>query len=135
MSQPVSDESSIVRELNRSPAEVWHELTSAEGFERWMGPGSTIEPEPDGDLIAADPESGVPRIGTVIDVDPGRRLQWVWRPLGGDPDSDGATEVLVELEPTTHPLPRTNITVTEWPSTRIIDPLDARAMVAAGCSC
>ncbi len=99
MSHRATDDPTVHRHLARPPAEVWEQLTSREGFEHWMGTGSTIEPEPGGQLVAADPESGVPKTGRVLEVDPERRLRWAWRPLGDDPDEGGATEVLVELEP------------------------------------
>ena len=135
MSQPTADDPTVSRELERLPSEVWEQLTSPDGFEHWMGPGSTIDPEPGGELIAADPESGVPRIGRMLDVEPGRRLHWVWRPLGDDPDGDGSTEVIVELEPTEEPVPTTIITVTERPSTLTVDPAGIRASAAMAAVC
>lgn len=138
MSQPVADGPTVRRELNRPPAEVWEQLTSPEGFEHWMGPGSTIEAEPDGELIVADPESGLPRIGRVIDVEPERRLQWVWRPLGDDPESGRATEVLIELRPDETgpgPEPGTLITVVERPTTRTVRPMGLPTAMAASVGC
>ena len=43
MSQPIADGPTVSRELERPPAEVWTQLTSPDGFEHWMGPGSTID--------------------------------------------------------------------------------------------
>ena len=131
MSYPTADPTET-RQLNRPPEEIWEQLTSPDGFEQWMGPGSTIDPEPGGELIAADPESGEPKVGRVLEVDPIRRLRWAWRPLGEDPDEGEATEVLVDLEPTTTPLPGsrnpgTIITVTERPSTHVVGPVAAWA--------
>lgn len=133
MSRPVADDPTVRRELDRSPAEVWEQLTSRKGFEHWMGPGSTIEPEPGGRLIAADPESGVPKTGCVLDADPERRLRWVWRPLGADPAGEGSTEVLVELEPSKQDSERTGtvITVVERPTTLTVQPLGVPTAAAS----
>jgi len=134
MSQPVANGPAVSREIDRPPIEVWKQLTSPDGFEQWMGPGSTIEPEPGGELIAADPESGVPKVGRVLDVDPERHLHWAWRPLGNKPTEGETTEVLVELEPADLPGSTTIVTVTEQPSTFVVGSLGARALVGAGCS-
>ena len=105
----------VTRRLSRHPDDVWEHLTGDEGFEDWMGNGSTIEAQPGGRLIAADPESGQAKIGQVLEVEPGRRLHWVWRPLG---ENDPTTEVIVTIEPDPDEPPcRTLITVTEQPST------------------
>ncbi len=87
-----------------------------------MGPGSTIDPQPGGPLIAADPESGQPKTGRVLEVVPERRLHWVWRRLGDD-SVGRATEVIIELEPTEYvdhddgpTPPGTVITVIERPT-------------------
>ncbi len=61
-----------------------------------MGPGSTIDVQPGGRLTAADVESGDPKTGRVLEVDPGERLRWAWRPLGSP---DGVSEVEIELIP------------------------------------
>ena len=138
--EPIAQGPTIRRHVERPPAEVWEQLTSREGFEHWMGPGSTIDPRPDGQLIAADAESGEPKVGRVIDVEPERRLRWAWRPLGDDPGEGRTTEVLVELEPADEPIPGdrmtgTVITVTETPSTFTVNPVGAWASAAVGCSC
>ncbi len=138
MSQPIADDPTVSRVLERPPAEVWKQLTSPDGFEHWMGPGSTIEPEPDGQLIAADPESGEPKTGRVLEIEPDHVLRWVWRPLGDDPKTSKTTEVLVELEPTENPMPGTAtpgtvITVTERPSTLVVSPVGVLASTAVGC--
>lgn len=138
--QPIAEGPTVRRHVERSPADVWEQLTSREGFEHWMGPGSTIDPRPGGELIAADPESGEPKVGQVIDVEHECRLRWAWRPLGDSPDEDGTTEVIVEIEPSGapipgHRMPGTVITVTEAPSTFTVNPVGAWASAPVGCSC
>ncbi len=105
------------RHLPWDPGHVWGRLTGPEGFEKWMGPGSSIDPRPGGLLIAADVESGEPKIGQVLEVDPEERLLWAWRPLGSLGD---VSEVEVELQPGSSQQddePSTEIVVTERPTT------------------
>lgn len=127
-----STNATISRHFDCDPDDVWDRLTSGPGFEHWMGLGSTIDATPDGELIAADPESGVPKIGRVLRAEPGRLLHWVWRPLGVDPTpADGTTEVLIEIEPAAEEDDGTVLTVTEGPST-IDVPAACTAQAAAG---
>jgi len=94
---PMDDRTATTsRRMTRDPQDVWRRLTSPEGFEKWMGPGSIIEPEPGGQLVAADPESGRPKTGRVLEVRLGWAIRWIWRPLG---EPGPVTEVEVELEP------------------------------------
>ncbi len=126
MSDPISRPTpSAKRQILSTPSDVWIELTSPEGFEQWMGEGSTIDVSEGGLLIAVDVESGQPKIGVVTEIDPGRSLRWVWRPLGEPEGPTPPTEVAIELVP----LPvddghlHTLITVIEQPSMRRVPPL------------
>ncbi len=128
--ESIGTSSEVARRLERDVDELWEQLTSPEGFEQWMGPGSSIDAKPDGELIAADPESGEPKIGRVLEVEPGRRLSWVWRPLG----DETTTEVVVVVEPGQsgdHPStrPGTLITVTERPTSLSVTGVRAQALV------
>lgn len=84
-------------DLESSPGEVWRTLTEPEPFERWMGPGSTIEPVPGGSVVVSDPESGDPKVGQITEVRPREYISWIWRPIGGEPDQ--TTSVKIKLVP------------------------------------
>ena len=60
--------------------QVWEALTTDGGLAPWMGEGATIEPRPDGLVVAPDPVGGVTRRGRVEWADPGRRLDFTWWP-------------------------------------------------------
>lgn len=122
-SDPAGTSTEVARHLDRDVDELWEQLTSPEGFEHWMGSGSTIEAVPGGGLIAADPESGEPKIGRVLEVDPGQKLRWVWRPLGGDTTTE--VTVVVEVDDGE---PGTFITVTERPTSLSVAVVEAQAL-------
>ncbi len=128
------DESPVTtrRCLPQDPDCVWDRLTSPDGFERWMGAGSTIDARPGGRLTAADVESHDPKTGQVLEVDPGERLLWAWRSLGS---LDEVSEVEIELRPggAGHP-EGTEVVVTERPSTVAVpwSTEGAQACVAGG---
>jgi uncharacterized protein YndB with AHSA1/START domain len=107
-------------ELDATPDEVWQVLTDPDGTEAWLGSGAVLDPVDGGSIHAPDPESGVPRTGSVDHADPGRRLDYTWWPT--DPASDlPASTVTIELIPTGA---GTRLVVTERP-------LDAQASIAS----
>ena len=99
--------------FDASPEEVWEALTDPEGVAAWLGDDAVLEPREGGRIEGPDPESGVPRTGTVEEVEPARRLGYTWAPA--DPDSDLPTSaVTIELLPTGA---GTRLVVTERPLT------------------
>lgn len=102
-----------VRTTTELPADadlVWEALTSPDGVESWLGEGSRLEPREGTDLDVADVETGVRRVGRVDEVDPGRRLGFVWWPDGDDPSAGHRVDVVL----TPHG-GGTTLTVTETP--------------------
>lgn len=83
-------------EVEAPPAEVWELLVDDEERAGWFGGDTTLTPTPGGDADFTEPD-GTRRRGTVEEVDPDRRLSWVWWPDG---DEDGASRVRVDLTPT-----------------------------------
>jgi uncharacterized protein YndB with AHSA1/START domain len=126
----------VLRHLDLDhPADVvWRLLTDDGGLATWMGEGSTIDARPGGALWVADVETGRPRWGRVLDVDPGRELAVRWWPEGADEHGEGS-EVRFTL------LPRpggTRLVVQEQPvpaSATASAAGDARARAGGGRAC
>lgn len=119
-------------ELPATPAEVWEALTSPTGVEQWLGEGSELLPVEGAALDVADVETGIRKHGRVDDVEPGRRLGYVWWPADGDDPGTAATRVAIELVPHEG---GTTLVVTETPhqpgrasaSTSAVTPADSSA--------
>lgn len=86
-------------EVPAEPEEVWRRVVDGELSEEWLG--VTIDPRPGGDVGVTDREM----IGTVEEVEPGRRITWSWREPEGDP-----SQVTIEISPSEG---GTTVTVTE----------------------
>ncbi|WP_195210540.1 SRPBCC family protein [Actinomarinicola tropica] len=110
-------------DLDADPDLVWEALTSPDGVASWLGEGSHLVPESGAALDVADVETGVRKVGRVEQVDPGRRLTFVWWPEGDDPDTGHRVDVV--LTPSGHGGGdgTTTLTITEAP-------LSARASIA-----
>lgn len=105
--EPVTETTTV----DAPPEEVWEALTDPDGVEAWLGDGAVLDPRVGGRIEGPDPESGVPRTGTVEEVEPARRLGYTWRPLPPDTGVP-ASKVTVELIPTGA---GTRLVVTERP--------------------
>lgn len=76
------------RQLDIGVEELWDHIT--DGMSGWMGGDVEIDVRVGGVITMQSP--GAPEVwGIVEDVEPGRRLQWVWR-------TDDGLPTLVEIE-------------------------------------
>ncbi len=83
--------------IEAAPADVWRALTDPDELAAWWGDGTTLDAEPGGSGRFVE-DSEPTRLGTVVDVEPERRLVLDWWPE--DPDEDEpASRVTIELEP------------------------------------
>lgn len=73
----------VHEETIRAPVDdVWTFLTDPGALSAWFGADAWLELEPDGPVRFRFAD-GTERRGSVIDVQPGRRLTWRWRELHG----------------------------------------------------
>ena len=78
--------------LTRSAEEVWENIVDGSLASEWMGSPIDIEPRPGGKVDFAP--DGIPYLGTVEEVDPGRSITWSWRHPDRDP-----SQVTITIEP------------------------------------
>jgi uncharacterized protein YndB with AHSA1/START domain len=80
-----------------APEAVFAYFSNPAAFQRWMGPGSTIDAKPGGEIRVAYPNGDV-AAGRIESYDPGRRIAFSW---GYERDANGiplgSTHVDVEL--------------------------------------
>lgn len=102
---PTEATSSI--DLDHSVGEVWAALVDPACLSEWMGPGSSIEPWPGGDVAVADIATGQPKRGRITEIVPERSINLDWWPAD---DPGQVTQVSFLLIPLEH---GTRLTVTE----------------------
>jgi uncharacterized protein YndB with AHSA1/START domain len=84
-------------ELDAPPEDVWGELADPERLGAWLGAGVDLEMEPGGIGTISFPE-GETRRARVVDVEPGRRVSFLWWPVA--PAVGPPTHVTITIEPT-----------------------------------
>jgi len=94
-SQPPK-EAVVDLDIDASPEEVWHALTSDEGWVEWMGEESTIGTGVGEELYAVDPVTGQPKRGEIDEFDKAQRLGYRWWP---EQDPRDASQVSITLTP------------------------------------
>jgi len=118
--------------LAAEPDEVWallHE-DGGEGLGAWLGDQVEVEVRPGGPGRVVD-DDGVARELCVQEVDPGRRLSWLWWPEDGGPVS--SVEITIDpVEPGTGA--GTRVTVIEAPVMASWMPIGMRASASASAS-
>lgn len=72
------------RILDDALSDVWEMLTTAEGLERWLAP-SIVDLRVGGNVDVDFGEES-PAGGAIMDLVPGRSIEYVWR-FAGEPDS------------------------------------------------
>ena len=92
------DERTIDHEhlIEATPDTVWEALTSEDGLDDWLGPGTEVDLVPGGEIATPDIVSDRPRRGRVDDVDPQRRFAFTWWPAEDEADR---SNVVITLEP------------------------------------
>ena len=89
-------EASVSIDIESSPADVWHALTTNEGLGDWMGDGASVGSTPGDTIFVPDVVTGVPREGTISTYDESRHLEYTWWPEG---DNSERSNVSITLEP------------------------------------
>lgn len=77
-------------DLDRSVDSVWQLITDPDSLGTWMLGTFTFEPQPGSPLAFRDDDGA--KFGTIVDLQPGRRLSWRWS------DGSDASEVTIRLE-------------------------------------
>ena len=84
--------------IQAMPEVVFRFCQDSERWSKWWGAGSTIDPRPGGDVYIRHP-GGIESRGTVLEVDPPRRLVFTYGFSTGKPIPDGSSRVTIVLEP------------------------------------
>jgi len=88
----------IERLLDTSPEETFALLTEPERLRRWQAISAAVDLRVGGDYrLTVSP--GNVASGTVLELDPGRRVVFSWGWVGSDDVPPGSSTLLVELEP------------------------------------
>ena len=82
--------------IQASPETVFRFFQDSERWAKWWGPGSTIEAEPGGKLYIRHP-GNVESAGTVLEVQPPKRIVFTYGFVSGDPIPAGSSRVTIEL--------------------------------------
>lgn len=94
MSEPIV----VERLLDTNTEETFALLTEPERLRRWLAVSASVDLRVGGDYrILCVP--GHVAVGTVNEIDPGKRVVYSWGWLGDDEVPPGSTSLIVELEP------------------------------------
>ncbi len=77
------------------PETVFAYFTDSERFARWWGKGSTIEPRPGGAIAIHYPDGSRAR-GTVVEIEPPRRIVFGYGLGGGDPEQESRVTITLD---------------------------------------
>jgi uncharacterized protein YndB with AHSA1/START domain len=83
--------------IQAAPDVVFRYFTDRARWAAWWGAGSTIDPRPGGALEIRYPE-GTIAAGTVVEIDPPRRIVFTYGYASGQPIPPGGSRVTIELE-------------------------------------
>jgi uncharacterized protein YndB with AHSA1/START domain len=84
--------------IHAMPETVFRFFQDSERWAKWWGAGSTIESRPGGEIYIRHP-GGVESRGSVIEIDPPRRVVFTYGFVSGKPIPAGASRVTILLEP------------------------------------
>jgi uncharacterized protein YndB with AHSA1/START domain len=82
--------------IRARPETVFRYFTDSGRWAAWWGPGSTIDPRPGGKVIIRHPNA-VEVAGSVLEVDPPRRIVFTYGYASGQPFPVGASRVSITL--------------------------------------
>jgi len=84
--------------IQARPEVVFEFLTTDERWAAWWGRGSAIDPRPGGRVYIRH-ANGIEFEGSVLDVEPPRRLAFTYGNASGSPIPSGGSRVSIELSP------------------------------------